>query len=186
MDGSFHGKSQQNEWFGGKPYDYGNLQIGMWPSKNQISPGIWSSKIRNQTVNAVIHQSSVWESLPNIGALPAKSHKPGILMASCRMLQVLSTCPCNEPSSGWWFGTFFFPPYIGLLIIPIDEYFSEGWPNHQPALTMTHKFDQMIGSWPSWPTVAVIFPADRTHQDGKSDLRDGTEKMRFRNKIIYV
>ena len=23
--------------------------------------------------------------------------------------------------SGWWFGTFFIFPYIGLLIIPIDE-----------------------------------------------------------------
>ena len=27
---------------------------------------------------------------------------------------------------------FFIFPYIGLLIIPIDSYFSEGWPNHQP------------------------------------------------------
>ena len=24
-------------------------------------------------------------------------------------------------SSGWWFGTFFIFPHIGLLIIPIDE-----------------------------------------------------------------
>ena len=28
--------------------------------------------------------------------------------------------------------TFFIFPYIGFLIIPIDSYFSEGWPNHQP------------------------------------------------------
>ena len=34
--------------------------------------------------------------------------------------------------TGWWFGTCFIFPYIGLLIIPIDSYFSEGWPNHQP------------------------------------------------------
>ena len=30
------------------------------------------------------------------------------------------------------FGTCFMFPYIGFLIIPIDSYFSEGWPNHQP------------------------------------------------------
>ena len=31
-----------------------------------------------------------------------------------------------------WNINFIFP-YIGLLIIPIDSYFSEGWPNHQPG-----------------------------------------------------
>ena len=37
--------------------------------------------------------------------------------------------------SGWWFGTFFIFPYLRLLIIPIDFHiFSEGWPNHQPAI----------------------------------------------------
>ena len=36
---------------------------------------------------------------------------------------------------GWWFGTFFIFPYIGLLIIPIDELiFFRGWLNHQPVL----------------------------------------------------
>ena len=36
--------------------------------------------------------------------------------------------------SGWWFGCheFYFPRNIGNLIIQIDSYFSEGWPNHQP------------------------------------------------------
>ena len=29
--------------------------------------------------------------------------------------------------------TFFIFPYIGFLIIPIDQYFSEGWLNHQPV-----------------------------------------------------
>ena len=33
----------------------------------------------------------------------------------------------SKQYSGWWFGTFFIFPYIGLLIIPIDSYFSEGW-----------------------------------------------------------
>ena len=28
-------------------------------------------------------------------------------------------------------------PYIGNLIIPIDSYFSEGWPNHQPAINQS-------------------------------------------------
>ena len=37
-------------------------------------------------------------------------------------------------SSAWWFGTFFIFPYIGFLIIPIDYYFQEGWPNHQPVI----------------------------------------------------
>ena len=32
-----------------------------------------------------------------------------------------------------WNINFIFP-YIGNVIIPIDSYFSEGWPNHQPAL----------------------------------------------------
>ena len=39
--------------------------------------------------------------------------------------------PANENKSmlsGWWFGTFFIFPYIGLLIIPIDVHiFSEGF-----------------------------------------------------------
>ena len=36
--------------------------------------------------------------------------------------------------TGWWFGTFFIVPYIGLLIIPIDFHsFERGWPNHQPG-----------------------------------------------------
>ena len=29
---------------------------------------------------------------------------------------------------------FYFPINIGNLIIPIDSYFSEGWPNHQPVM----------------------------------------------------
>ena len=39
---------------------------------------------------------------------------------------------CRTQITGWWFGTCFIFPYIGLLIIPNDSYFSEGWPNHQP------------------------------------------------------
>ena len=34
--------------------------------------------------------------------------------------------------TGWWFGTFFIFHILGI-IIPIDSYFSEGWPNHQPG-----------------------------------------------------
>ena len=49
--------------------------------------------------------------------------------------------PCSEEKhflyvnkiTGWWFGCHFshFPINIGNFIVPID-YFSEGWPNHQP------------------------------------------------------
>jgi hypothetical protein len=35
-------------------------------------------------------------------------------------------------SSDWWFGTFY--PYIGNVIIPTDEYFSEGLFYHQPVM----------------------------------------------------
>ena len=31
-----------------------------------------------------------------------------------------------------WLPFFYVPINIGFLIIPIDSYFSEGWPNHQP------------------------------------------------------
>ena len=35
--------------------------------------------------------------------------------------------------SGWWFGTSISFSHILGIIIPIDSYFSEGWPNHQPV-----------------------------------------------------
>ena len=41
--------------------------------------------------------------------------------------------------SGWWFGCHFvFSHILGIcIIIPIDDsYFSEGWPNHQPDITI--------------------------------------------------
>ena len=34
--------------------------------------------------------------------------------------------------TGWWFGCHFLFSHILGIIIPIDQYFSEGWPNHQP------------------------------------------------------
>ena len=34
--------------------------------------------------------------------------------------------------AGWWFGTFFIFPYIGLLIIPIDVHIFQRGSNHQP------------------------------------------------------
>ena len=37
-------------------------------------------------------------------------------------------------SCDWWFGTFFIFPYIGNIIIPTDEYFSEGLFYHQPVM----------------------------------------------------
>ena len=36
--------------------------------------------------------------------------------------------------SGWWFGTFFIFPYIGNNHPKWLSYFSDGWPNHQPAI----------------------------------------------------
>ena len=37
--------------------------------------------------------------------------------------------------TGWWFGTSILFSHINWvsIIIPIDSYFSEGWPNHQPV-----------------------------------------------------
>ena len=42
-------------------------------------------------------------------------------------------------------------PYVGNFIIPIDSYFSEGWPNHQPDIQMcvSHLFHVGI-FWVSW------------------------------------
>ena len=56
--------------------------------------------------------------------------------------------------SGWWFGChqFYFPINIGLLIIPIDSYFSEGWHNHQPDIVWNATFFGPRGSVSSvWP-----------------------------------
>ena len=39
---------------------------------------------------------------------------------------------------------FYFPINIGLFIIPIDYYFSEGWPNHQPVIYITQYIDIYI------------------------------------------
>jgi hypothetical protein len=37
-------------------------------------------------------------------------------------------------SSGWWFGTFFIVPYIGIIMIPTDEliFFRGVAKSHQP------------------------------------------------------
>ena len=48
---------------------------------------------------------------------------------------------------------FFIFPYIGFLIIPIDgPYFSEGWPNHQPAENDSKKSCHLI-------ILIIIFPS---------------------------
>ena len=46
-------------------------------------------------------------------------------------LKTLDPSKENKLIAGWWFGTFLFSHILGI-IIPIDSYFSEGWPNHQP------------------------------------------------------
>ena len=43
----------------------------------------------------------------------------------------------HDMISGWWFGTFLIFPYIGNVIIPIDEliFFQRFFPkNHQPDI----------------------------------------------------
>ena len=35
-------------------------------------------------------------------------------------------CVDSHPYSGWWFGTWFFSPYIGNVIIPTDEHIFQG------------------------------------------------------------
>ena len=43
----------------------------------------------------------------------------------------------HHSSSGWWFGTFFIFPYIGINHPNWLSYFSEGWPNHQPVMIIS-------------------------------------------------
>ena len=53
---------------------------------------------------------------------------------------------------------FYFPIHIGLLIIPIDElhHFSEGWPNHQPDIYITHSHRRPRGSPPLGATLYLV------------------------------
>jgi len=59
--------------------------------------------------------------------------------------------------TGWWFGTFCIFPYIGNFIIPTDElhYFSEGWPNHQPAIVFAFWSYEML--WSSVANVSFLY-----------------------------
>ena len=63
-------------------------------------------------------------------SLPASSHRSQLVSNSR-----------SQTNSGWWFGTCFIFPYIGLLIIPIDFHiFSEGWrkTTNQKFLGLSH------------------------------------------------
>ena len=60
---------------------------------------------------------------------------------SLTMLITIKTIHClvddfiltTQRQTGWWFGTFYIFPYIGNIHPNWLSYFSEGWPNHQPA-----------------------------------------------------
>ena len=55
--------------------------------------------------------------------------------------------------AGWWFGTCFIFPYIGLLIIPIDFHIFQRGSNHQPDCE-----NGIDMNWSSWVCQSV--PAD--------------------------
>ena len=48
--------------------------------------------------------------------------------------------PLFRLPSGWWFGChFLFSHILGISSSQLtNSYFSEGWPNHQPAISITH------------------------------------------------
>ena len=59
-----------------------------------------------------------------------------------------------ETASGWWFGTFFFFPYIGNNHPNWRSYFSEGWPNHQPVANLIWYGSESRG--PRIPQPAIV------------------------------
>ena len=95
----------------------------------------------------------------------------------------------NGYQTGWWFGCHFFIfPYIGFLIIPIDElhHFSEGWPNHQPDIKRFRHccWIRHVG-WlgcgePFQPWLRRLWTADRLHSHvaAGNDGNDGNEHQR--------
>ena len=52
---------------------------------------------------------------------------------------------------GDWLPFFIFPRNIGNLIIPIDSYFSEGWPNHQPVILFVFGALNIFELQRAWP-----------------------------------
>ena len=52
----------------------------------------------------------------------------------------------RQTSTGWWFGSFFIFPFIGNVIIPTDEYFSEGL--KPPTSQWWHCLKQEFSEYP--------------------------------------
>ena len=55
---------------------------------------------------------------------------------------------------GDWLPFFIFP-YIGLLVIPIDQCFSEGWLNHQPVFNI-HNYGLIYAYLISFMRLSII------------------------------
>ena len=80
---------------------------------------------------------------------PSIVPKPGLMLA-CAMVSVAfetSDPPeITQTKSGWWFGTFFLIFHIVGIIIPIDEYFSEGLkPPTRKLVTLQAQFQCTFG-----------------------------------------
>ena len=94
--------------------------------------------------------------------------------------------------SGWWFGTFFIFPYIGNVIIPIDSYFSEGWPNHQPdvVLLLYHVTKHIVSCitvriirYTAWSMCSRHSPRFWKRHTSTADVRGGVSAFRrFRGR----
>ena len=74
----------------------------------------------------------------------------GCKVRTARGLRCAAAFLAARICTGWWFGTFFIFPYIGNVIIPIDSYFSEGWPNHQPVYIFSNLVEVLF-----WATVII-------------------------------
>ena len=67
---------------------------------------------------------------------------------------------CSKYLAGWWFGTFFIFPYIGLLIIPIDFHIFQRGSNHPPVcdrLGPGHSYQRKVWSRVSGPKSVLGF-----------------------------
>ena len=101
---------------------------------------LWDSQPRhrsrsNEALEASFQRAEAWPRLGMKGSKPrltpwsleekaGQNHKNGC--TGCAFLK------CVQNISGWWFGTFFFSPYIGNHNPKLTNIFQRGW-NHQPA-----------------------------------------------------
>ena len=88
---------------------------------------IWSV----YAITMVSHMISMWFLWWHIRVITSWSW-----LLSCCWLNWKNKNRETWTETGWWFGTFYIFPYIGIFIIPIDEliFFRGVGLNHQPAI----------------------------------------------------